>query len=175
MIFIWNFLSWIHAIRRAKLFYSVLDTDSKFVTGPHSQFSGEIASQEKVIKSGWIRKQGGKTQTWKNRWFILTLNSDNGIPTLLYFKEEPSDSNNTMTPEGEIPLFRCLISKADENYFKDGTIAIFTHFRHFFLEIGSPAEFKDWLDALIKMNEISFTNSQIVDFSCEFQDSEIRW
>lgn len=37
---------------------------------------------QKILRSGWLRKQGGMIKTWNERWFVLRKNRLN------YYKEQ---------------------------------------------------------------------------------------
>ncbi len=41
-----------------------------------------MSHTDKIVKAGYLTKQGGPLQTWKRRWFILRGN------TLCYYKDE---------------------------------------------------------------------------------------
>lgn len=41
-----------------------------------------VTPQQKVLRRGWLRKQGGFVKTWHSRWFVLRGEQ------LYYYKDE---------------------------------------------------------------------------------------
>lgn len=55
-----------------------------------------MGENSKIVKNGWLIKQGGGWKTWKKRWFVL----DQGQAKMFYFKREGQDRS----PLGTINL-----------------------------------------------------------------------
>uniref|UniRef100_A0AAV2IR31 PH domain-containing protein n=1 Tax=Knipowitschia caucasica TaxID=637954 RepID=A0AAV2IR31_KNICA len=49
---------------------------------PGGQSSTDRLTRAKVVRCGWLRKQGGFVKTWHNRWFVLRGEQ------LYYYKDE---------------------------------------------------------------------------------------
>ena len=79
---------WLHAIRRAMIFYT------KIAKGPEA--GGMLAARQPelkvpfaklgpITKKGFLGKQGGGWASWNKRYFVLTKD------TILYYKTSPAD------------------------------------------------------------------------------------
>jgi ankyrin repeat protein len=67
------------------------------------KFERAIDPQSSAEKSGWLRKQGGRIKTWKDRWFVLKDNC------LYYYK-----SDKDTQPCGIIPLENVVVRPREE-------------------------------------------------------------
>jgi len=72
--------SWIHAIRRTRLFYEKVDTKSDGKIPAVVKAAKGVA---KPVKAGKLKKQGDALKFWADKWVILTED------TLYWFKKKP--------------------------------------------------------------------------------------
>eukprot|EP01084_Bolivina_argentea_P182574 315149_1 len=101
-------MEWVHAIRRAKLYYKYLDSHNEQKTSnePNTPFTEITIKQlERATVLAIASKKGGGANAWRKRWWIL-LND-----ILYYFKDDfrrNKKAKGIGIPQGHIAL-----SKAD--------------------------------------------------------------
>ena len=157
-------VDWIHAIRRATLFYCNIagadtkegeevddDEDERSKSesvaeddaGEHKQSQLQVTTDmfKWRQREGWLKKQGGKRKNWNKRWFVLTQNQ-RSTWSLYYFKEPMYSAN---IPEGEIELDGAEAENAEQILAKENAFSIITSSRSYFLQASNPEEMADWL------------------------------
>jgi len=94
---------------------------------------------DKILKQGYLTKQGNRIKTWKVRWFVLT-------PTALaYHKSYQKELVD------QIPL--ATVEKVEDGYSRSGvnnSIAVVTPSRTYIMYAESPQERDDWILELRK-------------------------
>lgn len=135
-----DMFNWIHAVRRASLFYSKLnksiDDESKEIPVETNVCYKDMT---KVLKVGELTKQGGHWKTWNRRWCVLTDG------TLYYFKNKPNNADN---PEGGIRLEFCDVVDAEEKVKKKHAFSIISPHRVFYLHADSTPDMHEWMGAI---------------------------
>jgi hypothetical protein len=104
--------SWIHAIRRSRLYYEKVDTKSDSKIPPAAKVSARDVA--KSVKSGKLKKQGDTLKMWGDKWIVLTDD------TLFWFKKKPERDEEES--EGGIKLIGCDVVTTEE---KSGKKTIF--------------------------------------------------
>jgi hypothetical protein len=67
---------------------------------------GESKKAPKVLREGYLTKQGGRIRSWKKRWFVLL-----DAQVVLYYKDKPADSK-TMA-QGGLSIVKCSVEVKD--------------------------------------------------------------
>jgi len=135
-----DMFGWLHAIRRAALFYSKLnksiDDETKEIPIDSTVTFKDMG---KLLKTGELTKQGGHWKSWNKRWCTLT----DGV--LYYFKDKP---NGAETPEGGIRLEFCDVVGAEEKVKRKHAFSIITPSRVYFLCAENAQDMLEWMLAL---------------------------
>eukprot|EP01091_Cochliopodium_minus_P014144 TRINITY_DN4743_c0_g2_i1.p1 TRINITY_DN4743_c0_g2~~TRINITY_DN4743_c0_g2_i1.p1 ORF type:complete len:1065 (-),score=302.40 TRINITY_DN4743_c0_g2_i1:84-3278(-) len=99
-----------------------------------------------VVKEGWATKRGGKKQTWRKRWLVLTDKS------LLYFKVKEDT-----IPQGVMSLSKTKARRATPiEISKDVCLAIETPGRTFWITFEDESELLSWQEAIDRViNELN--------------------
>lgn len=120
-----------------------------------SSSQAPIIDPSQVKKAGFILKQGGKVQSWKNRYFILHDH-------FLYYYADKDQKEHL----GSIPLKDCQISSTDSDatghYFKINLPSSNEVKRNeYLLKSQTIQERSDWMSALIQANTLTIFNHPI--------------
>eukprot|EP00736_Rhodelphis_marinus_P000260 Rmarinus@m.22836 len=92
----------------------------------------------KIVKSGWLTKQGGIVRNWKERWFVLTDTH------LHYYKDKEASA-----PQASISLKQCTsIKGAEEVLQKEYSFQLQTPDRTFYFVASQESEKTDWINAI---------------------------
>jgi len=91
----------------------------------------------KVLKEGYLTKEGGGFKSWKRRWFVLRNDA------LSYFKKE-----GDAEPIGVISLLSTGIIKSADRKKKLNTFEVPTPSRTFFLCAENEADRQSWLESI---------------------------
>lgn len=147
-----DMFGWIHALRRAALFYyKVVKDDQPAKSAPVEMAS--FGDMGEVKMEGEVVKQGGKWKSWNKRYMVLTHKG------LFYFKTKPEPQD---VPVGGFKVELCdtAICKTSK---KPNCFSIITEGRMFFVSCPSEKDMHDWTDAIGEvLEEVSPT--QNVDF-----------
>lgn len=78
---------WIHAIRRAMIFYTVIarGEEAAGMIAQVADVKTPFARLPAVAKKGFLSKQGGGWTSWNKRFFVLSKEN------LYYYKQQPAD------------------------------------------------------------------------------------
>ena len=63
---------------------------------------GESKKAPKVLREGFLTKQGGRIRSWKKRWFVLL-----DAQVVLYYKDKPADSKTVA--QGGFSIVKCSV------------------------------------------------------------------
>lgn len=156
-----DMLRWVHALRRASIFYSTNEDSLKKETEVTERKA--YSSIDNIIKEGTLTKQGGSFKSWKKRYCVLDGSH------IWYFKQKPEASD---TPSGGIRLDGCEVSAltADEagSKLKAPTFTLITVGRVYFLQAESEADVTAWVE---KIKEVMDTNRPRTEV--DFQTKEV--
>uniref|UniRef100_A0A8C8F9I7 Pleckstrin 2 n=2 Tax=Oncorhynchus tshawytscha TaxID=74940 RepID=A0A8C8F9I7_ONCTS len=103
----------------------------------------------KVLKRGYLLKQGHKRKNWKVRLFVLRSE-----PGYLHYYDPSKDD---ISPVGGFSLRGCLVSALDDNGVPSGVkgkvqgnlLKIITQFdTHYYIQAPSRQERMDWIEAI---------------------------
>ncbi|KAK2896883.1 hypothetical protein Q8A67_011371 [Cirrhinus molitorella] len=103
----------------------------------------------KVVKRGYLLKQGHKVKNWKVRLFVLRAE-----PGFLHYYDPSKDD---ITPVGSISLRGCLVSALDDNGIPSGVkgkvqgnlFKIITQTdTHYYIQAPTHEERMDWIQAI---------------------------
>ncbi|XP_056616277.1 pleckstrin-2 [Triplophysa dalaica] len=103
----------------------------------------------KVVKRGYLLKQGHKVKNWKVRLFVLRAE-----PGFLHYYDPSKDD---ITPVGSISLRGCLVSALDDNGTPSGVkgkiqgnlFKIITQMdTHYYIQAPTHEERMDWIQAI---------------------------
>ncbi|XP_016389006.1 pleckstrin-2-like [Sinocyclocheilus rhinocerous] len=103
----------------------------------------------KVVKRGYLLKQGHKVKNWKVRLFVLRAE-----PGFLHYYDPSKDD---LTPVGSISLRSCLVSALDDNGIPSGVkgkvqgnlFKIITQTNtHYYIQAPTHEERMDWIQAI---------------------------
>uniref|UniRef100_A0A8C1BKW8 Pleckstrin 2 n=2 Tax=Cyprinus carpio TaxID=7962 RepID=A0A8C1BKW8_CYPCA len=103
----------------------------------------------KVVKRGYLLKQGHKVKNWKVRLFVLRAE-----PGFLHYYDPSKDD---ITPVGSISLRGCLVSALDDNGIPSGVkgkvqgnlFKIITQMdTHYYIQAPAHEERIDWIQAI---------------------------
>ena len=89
--------SWLHAIRRAIIFYSAIAQGAEEKAGMVARVADiktPFARLSTVVKKGMLSKQGGGWASWNKRFFVLAKD------VLYYYKNQPADVDVRWRQEG---------------------------------------------------------------------------
>jgi hypothetical protein len=89
---------------------------------------------QEVFHEGWLTKQGGSVQTWKQRWFVLKDNK------LSYFHER-----SEVNPINTINMATAHVKSSPE---RSNTFEVITPQRVWYFEADNSADFFLWMDLL---------------------------
>lgn len=137
-----DMFNWIHAIRRANIFYSKLNRSIEDQTKEKPVDSSKpFKSFGKILRSGELTKQGGHWKSWNKRYCVLTEGC------LYYFKQKPESEE---VPEGGINLDLCDVVDAEAQCGgkRKHAFSIVTPARVYFLCAESAQDLLDWMAAL---------------------------
>jgi len=145
-----DMFGWLHAIRRASVFYSKLDKDTmamapeEFKTKP---VETKVALKDLPTprKEGPLKKQGGQWKSWNNRHTILCDKA------LYYFKHSPPGEMET--PEGGVSLEGCDVTFGEDKTKRKHCFSLITHGRVYFLCANNGQEMHDWMQSLVMKME----------------------
>jgi len=131
-----DMFSWIHAIRRATLFYTKVTKDEvKDKSTPKTRFK-ELHS--KTMKHGKLKKFG-KWKSWAVRSCILTRES------FFIYKDNPTDDTES---EEVIRMDFCDVIKAEDRVNKKNAFAIVTTDKIHFFIASDEQEMNEWIETL---------------------------
>ncbi|XP_072896258.1 pleckstrin-2 [Hemitrygon akajei] len=120
------------------------DSPSDKTEIPHMDLSG------KIVKQGFLMKQGHKRKNWKVRRFVLRED-----PSYLHYYDPCKEKNNE--PVGGMSLRGCLVSALEDNGIPPGIKGnvqgnlfkiITTNDVHYYIQAGSHAERSEWIRAI---------------------------
>ncbi|XP_077092757.1 pleckstrin-2 [Siphateles boraxobius] len=150
------------ALRNAALGEQFLDDSTALYCFSQSfQKRGSVKSEKsrsavelsgKVVKRGYLLKQGHKVKNWKVRLFILRAE-----PGFLHYYDPSKDD---ITPVGGISLRGCLVSALDDNGTPSGVkgkvqgnlFKIITQMEtHYYIQSPTHEERLDWIQAIRKV------------------------
>ncbi|XP_038641473.1 pleckstrin-2 isoform X1 [Scyliorhinus canicula] len=104
----------------------------------------------KIVKQGFLMKQGHKRKNWKVRRFVLRSE-----PSHLHYYDPCKEKNNQ--PVGGLSLRGCLVSALEDNGIAPGIKGnvqgnlfkiITTNDVHYYIQAGSRAERSEWIQAI---------------------------
>jgi hypothetical protein len=181
---------WIHAIRRAIIFYSAIaqGEEAKGMQARQADCKVPYGRLAHVSKKGTLSKQGGGWASWNKRYFVLandtttnnnaasssssSSSSSNGtasgspVPTLYYYKNTPGDAD---LPEGGICLDGASIASGEDKLKKKLVFTLLTPDRTYFIQATSEAEMQDWMatlqnitDQAQKRRRVDFADPKLV-------------
>ncbi|XP_067847448.1 pleckstrin-2 [Heptranchias perlo] len=120
------------------------DSSSEKIEIPHMELSG------KIVKHGFLMKQGHKRKNWKVRKFVLRAE-----PAHLHYYDPCKEKNDL--PVGGLSLRGCLVSALEDNGIPPGVKGnvqgnlfkiITTNDVHYYIQAGSRAERSEWIQAI---------------------------
>src|SRR3989338_1486549 len=93
----------------------------------------------KVVKAGFLRKQGAQVKSWKRRWFVLTEGS------LAYYRspgegEAPLGTINVMLSAVKVPM--------DAASAKKHSFEVITSARTYFIQAEDRASLENWVEKI---------------------------
>jgi len=153
---------WIHAIRRAIIFYTSIaqGDEQKGMQARQADCKVPFSRLADVSKKGFLNKQGGGWASWNKRFFVLAKEA--GGDTLYYFKSAPADAD---LPEGGICLEGADVSSASEDKLKKKlVVSVITPDRTYFIQATSEAELSEWLTTLRRITDLAHKR-RMVDFA----------
>lgn len=160
---------WIHALRRARLFYKGPQSKSHMIASP-AQDCMSTSKLKHASCAGFLVKQGGDVKNWKRRYFVI-LDS-----VLYYFKmSDPPDldSNKEVKPKGYIHLSNCEVSSNGSTKIQPSRancFCVFTPDRQYFMCAENAAAMRKWVSAI--QNTSSRTSRRVrVNFNQDYQRS----
>lgn len=124
------------------------DSPNDKIEIPHIDLSG------KIVKQGFLMKQGHKRKNWKVRSFVLRED-----PSHLHYYDPCKEPNNE--PVGGMSLRGCLISALEDNGIPPGIKGnvqgnlfkiITTNDVHYYIQAGSSAERSEWIHAIKRVS-----------------------
>lgn len=129
----------------ADYLYQFTEKANQIVSNPSSLSSSSIGMANnkehefnKVIKEGYLEKQGALVKNWKRRYFILKKGS------LYYYKEKEAK-----TPRGLINLINAQVtSNESSNMNYVHTFCILTGNRTWIIAAKDEAEKQSWIQAI---------------------------
>ncbi|TRY86806.1 hypothetical protein DNTS_020527, partial [Danionella cerebrum] len=149
----------VDALRNAALGEQFLDDSTALYCFPQSfQKRGSVRAEKsrsavelsgKVLKRGYLLKQGHKVKNWKVRLFVLRAE-----PGFLHYYDPSKDE---VTPVGSICLRGCLVSSLDDNGTPSGVkkkvqgnlFQIITQMdTHYYIQAPTHEERMDWIQAI---------------------------
>ncbi|XP_051946628.1 pleckstrin-2-like [Xyrauchen texanus] len=147
------------ALRNAALGEQFLDDSTALYSFSQSfQKRGSVKAEKslsavelsgKVVKRGYLLKQGHKVKNWKVRLFVLRVE-----PGFLHYYDPSKDD---ITPVGRISLRGCLVSALDDNGTPSGVkgkvqgnlFKIITKTdTHYYIQAPTHEESMDWIQAI---------------------------
>ncbi|XP_065153589.1 pleckstrin-2 [Paramisgurnus dabryanus] len=147
------------ALRNAALGEQFLDDSTALYCFSQSlQKKGSVKAEKtvsavelsgKVVKRGYLLKQGHKVKNWKVRLFVLRAE-----PAFLHYYDPSKDD---ITPVGSIALRGCLVSALDDNGIPSGVkgkvqgnlFKIITQAdTHYYIQAPTDEERMDWIKAI---------------------------
>ncbi|XP_043998180.1 pleckstrin-2 [Gambusia affinis] len=147
------------ALRTASLSEQFMDDSTALYSFPDSfKKRGSVKSEKsrsalelsgKVVKRGYLLKQGHRRKNWKVRLFVLRSE-----PDFLHYYDPTKDD---ISPVGGFSLRGCLISSLDDNGVPSGVkgniqgnlFKIITKSDiHYFIQAPTHQEKMDWIDAM---------------------------
>ncbi|XP_043553871.1 pleckstrin-2 [Chiloscyllium plagiosum] len=120
------------------------DSSNDKIEIPHMELSG------KIVKQGFLMKQGHKRKNWKVRRFVLRAD-----PSHLHYYDPCKEKNDQ--PVGGFSLRGCLVSALEDNGIPPGIKGnvqgnlfkiITTDDVHYYVQAGSRAERSEWIQAI---------------------------
>jgi len=135
-------------------------------SGPAQLFSTE----EGVVATGWMIKQGGSIKTWKRRWFIFRN-------LVLFYHRKPQDK----VPLGRIPILGYMVEKADNDHVKKPFPFKLEHSaacRTWYFSTSTEEEREFWINTINTaveelMNSGKLYRENSSDFQLEDDDEDI--
>ncbi|XP_078262471.1 pleckstrin-2 [Rhinoraja longicauda] len=124
------------------------DSPNDKIEIPHIELSG------KIVKQGFLMKQGHKRKNWKVRCFVLREE-----PSHLHYYDPCKETNNE--PVGGMSLRGCLVSALEDNGIPPGIKGnvqgnlfkiITTNDVHYYIQAGSRAERSEWIHAIKRVS-----------------------
>lgn len=113
------------------------------VAGSPSGSESSSSPPANVVKQGLLKKQGGSHKSWKDRWFVLTVDS------LAYFKQREDSMPIKVVPVSEI--LDCHRENADTKYGPGRHLCYFsvaTEGRVYIIAAKNESERSDWVDGI---------------------------
>lgn len=104
-----------------------------------------LADSEVVIKAGWLAKRGGRTKTWKKRWFVLRRDR------FAYYKDQKEYETRKVVP---IDSISGITSSAE----RPKVLSFYIGVQHVHLRGEEQQEIQHWIKALksaSRLNEMS--------------------
>lgn len=95
---------------------------------------GNADDDREIFHEGWLTKQGGSVQNWKQRWFVLVDNK------LSYFHER-----SEINPINTINMATAHVKSSTE---RTNTFEVITPQRVWYLQADNSADFFMWMDLL---------------------------
>jgi PH domain len=116
----------------------------------------------KIVRRGWLVKEGGSVRSWKRRFFVLTSDAQ-----LSYAKKEVFDGKDTVAPLvgskaqkvfiDRLDLARSGAINADSKKKKEHCFDIVMPGRVYGFSCDSLAEKDSWVEALIQCKEAALS------------------
>ncbi|XP_005991529.1 pleckstrin-2 [Latimeria chalumnae] len=136
-----------HFLDDSTALYSFAET-SKSNSKPEIQLN-TVELSGKIVKQGYLTKQGHKRKNWKVRRFVLRAE-----PAYLHYYDPTKEETD---PTGGFPLRGCLISALEDNGVPSGVkgnvqgnlFKIITQSdTHYYIQANSKAERAEWIEAI---------------------------
>ncbi|KAJ3092526.1 hypothetical protein HK102_006303, partial [Quaeritorhiza haematococci] len=102
----------------------------------------ELMKNEKVVKSGWMKKKGEKRKRWKRRWFVLRATK------IAYYKNEREYELLHIIHLENVHAIAPVERKKRQNVF-----GVVTKQRTYFFQAFSPEEMEEWMSMLRKQKK----------------------
>jgi PH domain len=104
----------------------------------------QVDNSSLAVKQGQLKKVGGKTKSWKMRWFVLRRNA-------LFYFEARDQAHSSWKPLGSVPLKRSTVSACapSDHGGRSNAFRVFhPQRRTYFMQAASANERDVWIAAI---------------------------